>query len=144
MQCCSLQLQTLLSPPNTSTIEHHFSFGPVTSFFLELLVIAFHSSPVAHWTPSDLAGSSSSVISFFLIILFMGSCCENTGVVAIPSSSGPRFVRTLHYDPSVLLKILQASLQQYVNQELPDVLAGFRKRREARDQIANICWIIEK
>ena len=42
-----------------------------------------------------------------------------------------------------MLKILQASLQQYVNQELPDVLAGFRKRREARDQIANICWIIE-
>ena len=74
----------------------------------------------------------------------MGSCCENTGVVAIPSSSGPRFVRTLHYDPSVLLKILQASLQQYVNQELPDVQAGFRKGRGTRDQIANIHWITEK
>ena len=43
-----------------------------------------------------------------------------------------------------MLKILQAMLQQYVNPELPDVLAGFRKGRGIRDQIANICWIIEK
>ena len=44
----------------------------------------------------------------------------------------------------VMLKILQARLQQYVNCELPDVQAGFRKGRETRDQIANIHWIIEK
>ena len=44
----------------------------------------------------------------------------------------------------VLLKILQASLQQYVNHELPDVQAKFRKGRGTRDQITNICWIIEK
>ena len=43
-----------------------------------------------------------------------------------------------------MLKILQARLQQYVNQELPDVQAGFRKGRGTRDQIANICWIIEQ
>ena len=43
-----------------------------------------------------------------------------------------------------MLKILQARLQQYVNQELPDVQAGFRKGRGTRDQIANICWIIDK
>ena len=43
-----------------------------------------------------------------------------------------------------MLKILQARLQQYVNCELPDVQAGFRKTRGTRDQIANICWIIEK
>ena len=43
-----------------------------------------------------------------------------------------------------MLKILQARLQQYVNCELPDVQAGFRKGRETRDQIANIHWIIEK
>ena len=42
-----------------------------------------------------------------------------------------------------MLKILQARLQQYVNGELPDVLAGFRKGRGARDQIANIRWIIK-
>ena len=44
----------------------------------------------------------------------------------------------------VMLKILQARLQQYVNRELPDVQAGFRKGRGTRDQIANICWIIGK
>ena len=43
-----------------------------------------------------------------------------------------------------MLKILQARLQQYVNCELPDVQAGFRKDRETRDQIANIRWIIKK
>ena len=43
-----------------------------------------------------------------------------------------------------MLKILQARPQQYVNHELPDVQAGFRKGRGTRDQIANICWIIEK
>ena len=43
-----------------------------------------------------------------------------------------------------MLKILQARLQQYVNHELPDVQAGFRKGRGTRDQIANICWIMEK
>ena len=43
-----------------------------------------------------------------------------------------------------MMKILQAKLQQYVNRELPDVQAGFRKGRETRDQIANIHWIIEK
>ena len=41
-------------------------------------------------------------------------------------------------------EILHARLQLYVNQELPDVQAGFRKGREVRDQIANLCWIIEK
>ena len=43
-----------------------------------------------------------------------------------------------------MLKILQARLKQYMNSELPDVQAGFRKGRGTRDQIANICWIIEK
>ena len=43
-----------------------------------------------------------------------------------------------------MLKILQARLQQYVNHEIPDVQAGFRKGRGTRDQIANVCWIIKK
>ena len=43
-----------------------------------------------------------------------------------------------------MLKILQARLQYYMNCELPDVQAGFKKGRGARDQIANICWIIKK
>ena len=44
----------------------------------------------------------------------------------------------------VMLKILQSRLQQYMNRELPDVQVGFRKGRGTRDQIANICWIMEK
>ena len=43
-----------------------------------------------------------------------------------------------------MIKILQARLQQYMNRELPDVQTGFRKGRGTRDQIANICWIVEK
>ena len=43
-----------------------------------------------------------------------------------------------------MLKILQARLQQYMNHEIPDVHAGFRKGRGTKDQIANICWIMEK
>ena len=43
-----------------------------------------------------------------------------------------------------MLKILQARLQLYINHELPDVQGGFRKGRGIRDQIANICWVIEK
>ena len=71
MQCCSSQQQTLLSPPDLSTLGHCFHFGPATSFFLELLVIALHSSPVAYYTPSDMRGSSSSVISVSLFIHIM-------------------------------------------------------------------------
>ena len=53
-------------------------------------------------------------------------------------------IALISHASKVMLKILQAKLQQYVNCELPDVQAGFRKGRGARDQIANICWIIKK
>ena len=59
--------------------------------------------------------------------------CSNHCIVALISHAS-----------KVMLKILQAGLQQYVNRELPDVQAGFRKGREIRDQIANIRWIIKK
>ena len=55
-----------------------------------------------------------------------------------------RTVALISHASKVMLKILQARLQQYVNRELPDVQAGFRKGRGTRDQIANISWIIEK
>ena len=53
-------------------------------------------------------------------------------------------IALISHASKVILKILQARLQQYVNYELPDVQAGFRKGRGTRDQIANICWIMEK
>ena len=53
-------------------------------------------------------------------------------------------IALISYARKVMLKILQSRLQQYVNHELPDVQAGFRKGRGTRDQIANIRWIIKK
>ena len=53
-------------------------------------------------------------------------------------------IALISHASKVILKILQAGLQQYMNQQLPDVQAGFRKGRRTRDQIANIHWIIEK
>ena len=55
-----------------------------------------------------------------------------------------RTIALISQASKVMLKILQAKLQQYVNRELPDVQAEFRKGRGTRDQIANICWIIKK
>ena len=52
-------------------------------------------------------------------------------------------IALISHASKVMLKILQARLQQYVNREIPNVQAGFRKSRGTRDQIANICWIIE-
>ena len=59
--------------------------------------------------------------------------CSNYCIIALISHAS-----------KVMFKILQARLQQYVNCELPDIQAGSRKGRGTRDQIANICWIIEK
>ena len=53
-------------------------------------------------------------------------------------------IALISHTTKVILKILQARLQQYMNSELPDVQAGFRKGRGTRDQIANIRWIIKK
>jgi len=53
-------------------------------------------------------------------------------------------IALISHASEVMLKILQAILQQYFNKELPDFQAGFRKGKRTRDQIANICWIIEK
>ena len=59
-------------------------------------------------------------------------------------SANPQTVVLISHSRKVMLKILHARLQHYMNQELPDVQTGFRKGRGTRDQIANICWIMEK
>ena len=70
--------------------------------------------------------------------------------IAIPKRGNAKECSDYHtfalisHASKAMLKILQARLQQYVNGELPDVQAGFRKGRGTRDQIANICWIIKK
>ena len=74
-------------------------------------------------------------MSVFIPISKKGNAkeCSNYHTIALISHSS-----------KVMLKILQARLQQYMNHELPDVQAGFRKGRGTRDQIANISWIMEK
>ena len=68
-QYCSLRHRTLLPSPVTSTAEHCFCFGSVSSFFLEIFL---HSSPVAYWAPNNLGSSSFSVISFCIFLLLVG------------------------------------------------------------------------
>ena len=58
--------------------------------------------------------------------------------------SNYRTIALISHASKIMLKVLQSRLQQYVNHELPDVQAGFRKGRGTKDQIANICWIIKK
>ena len=73
--------------------------------------------------------------SVFILVPKKGNAkeCSNYHTIALISHTS-----------KVMLKILQTRLQQYVNCELPDVQAGFRKGRGTRDQMTNICWIIEK
>ena len=73
--------------------------------------------------------------SVFIPILKKGNAKER---------SNYRTIALISHASKVMLKILQARLQQYMNRELPDVQAGFRKGRWTRDQIANIRWIMEK
>ena len=68
MQYCSLQQQTLLPSPVTSTTGCCFCFGSVSSFFLDLFL---HWSPVVYWVPTNLGSSSFNVLSYCLFILFM-------------------------------------------------------------------------
>ena len=73
-----------------------------------------------------------------------------TGLEKVSFHSNPKecsnycTIALISHTSKVMLKILQARLQQYVNRELPDVQAGFRKGGGTSDQTANICWIIEK
>ena len=75
---------------------------------------------------------------------------EKVSFILIPNKADDKECLNYHtivlisHASKVMLKILQARLQQYMNQELPDVQAGFRKGRGTRDQIANIHWIIKK
>ena len=85
--------------------------------------------------PANLENSAVATGSVFIPIPKKGNAKEYANYCTIALIS---------HDSKVMLKILQARLQQYVNHELPDVQVGFRKGRGTRDQIANICWIIKK
>ena len=82
--------------------------------------------------------------------LSTGLGLERSVFIPIPKKGNAKKCSNYHtvalisHTSKVMLKILQARLEQYMNCELPDIQAGFRKSRGTRDQIANICWIIEK
>ena len=77
--------------------------------------------------------TNGRICFFFFLMLNNPKECSNYRTIAL-----------IAHASKVMLKILQARLQQYVNRKLPDVQAGFRKGRGTRDQIANIHWIIKK
>ena len=114
IQYCSLQHLTLLPSPVTSTAHCCFCFGSVSSFFLQLVL---HWSPVAYWA------LPTQGIHLSMFYLFAFSYCSwgsqgNTEVkwLAIPFSSGPRFVRTLHHDPVLGGPTRHGSLFPWVRQ----------------------------
>ena len=74
----------------------------------------------------------------------MATGLENVSPHPIPKKGNTKELHSSPHASQVMLKILDARLQHYANQELPDVQAEFRKGRGTRDQIVNICWIIEK
>ena len=136
----SLEHQILFSPPDTSTTGCHFCFGPAFSFFLELFLC---SSQVVYWISTNLG--THLPVSYLFAFSYCSWVLEARILrcFAIPfslNSLAHSFIE-IH---KVMLKILQARLQQYMNQELPNVQIGFRKGRGTNDQIANIHWIIEK
>ena len=96
---------------------------------LQVKVLQYAANLEKSWWPQDWKRS------VFIPIPKKGNAkeCSNYCTIALISHAS-----------KVMLKILQARLQQYMNQELPDVQAGFRKDRGTRDQIASICWIIKK
>ena len=114
-------------------------------------------------TTNKAIGGDGIAVELFQILKVLHSMCQQTWktqqwpqdwkrsvFIPIPKKGNAKecsnycIVAPISHTSKVMLKILQARLQQYVNRELPDVQAGFRKGRGTRDQIANICWIIKK
>ena len=119
-------------------------------------------------TAIKASGNNGILVEHFQIlkddaVKVLHSICQQTGktqqwpqdwkrsvFIPIPKKGNAKECSNYHtnvlisHTSKVMLKILQARLQQFVNYELPDIQAGFRKGRGTRDQIADICWIIEK
>ena len=102
------------------------------------------------------SGGDDSPVELFQILkddvvkVLHSICQQISGFISIPKKGNAKECSNYHtialisHTSKKMLKILQARLQQYVNHEIPDVQAGFRKGRGTRDQIANIHWIIKK
>ena len=128
-----LLLSLLLLPPTSPQTYNSVSF---TSAAWRLAAVCLSVSPILiHLT------------QFLKVHLTIYSCFSKFFFFKLEyakEGSNYRTIALISHASKVMLKILQARLQQYVKREIPDVQAGFRKGRGTRDQIANIRWIIEK
>ena len=107
--------------PTTGELSTPWSFFNFILLFFSFVFISWRLITLQYCTGTLLG------------LLIVPGNCHNYHTIALISHTS-----------KVMLKILQARLQQYMNHELPDVQAGFRKGTGTRDKIANICWIIEK
>ena len=126
----------------------YFALGHGVSFFGGIQHSLVNGCSAVSCSFGVLTGEDEHT-SFYCAVLRHWKGC-NPKEFPIPKKGNARECSNYHtitvisHASKVTLKILQARLQQYVNHELPDVQAGFRKGRGTRDQIANIHWIIEK
>ena len=122
-------------------------FNTLSRFVIVLLPKSKHLLVSQPQSPSSLILEPNKIKSVSASTFSPSLCHE---VIPIPKKSNAKecsnycTIALISHASKVILKILQARLQQYVNRELPDVQAGFRKGRGTRDQIANIHWIIKK
>ena len=136
--------------------------------FMGLQRVGYDWETELNWTMNKISGRDGLPAELFQIlrddaIKVLHSVCqqiwktwqwpqdwERSVLIPIPKKGNTtefwnyRTIALISHISKVMLKILQTRLQQYMNCELPDIQAGFRKGRGIRDQIANICWIIEK
>ena len=119
-------------------------------FFLIFILIWLHFNPVFQILKDDAVKVLHSICQQIWKTQQWPQDWKWSVFIPIPKKgnanecSNNRTIALISHTSKVMLKILQARLQQYMNHELPDVQLGFRKGRGTRDQIANICWIVKK
>ena len=132
--------------PDILECEVKWALGSITTNKVELMEFQLTISNPKRWRSESIAGSMPANLENLTVV---------TGLDKVSFHSNPKerqcqecsdycTIALISHTSKVTLKILQARLQQYMNHELLDIQAGFRKGRGTRDQIANICWIIEK
>ena len=134
---------------NYLTVFVFISVGTCMETALQLLLFLYHCFIISHLEDSYYSPIFFPLFSLFSCQVINKSIFPIITIYLVVSNFDENFKKSHFLEISsgaskVMLKILQASLQQYVNREFPDVQAGFRKSRGTRDQIVNICWIMEK
>ena len=132
-----------------------FFWNSLAFSMIQRMLAIWSLVPLPFLNPAWTSGSSQFMYCWSLAWRMLSIAllaCEMIAGIGVPGGLpsmgsqrvGHNWVTSLSHASKVVLKILQARLQQYMNCELPDVQAGCRKGRGTRDQIANICWLIKK